>query len=182
MSETNMHRVVGAVCVALLLGFRGDARSEQSQPPTADNKTGLIVPVTASDLLDRVRDGKARVTLINFWATFCLPCVAEFPDLVRLEKAYREKGVRVFFVSVDFETELPAVRRFLRQQGINYPTFLKAQDDDNAFINTLNPEWSGAIPATFVYDARGRLRHFHEGQGDFALFERLVQDVLNNPM
>ena len=73
------------------------------------------------------------------------------------------------------------MRRFLQKQGVTYPTFLKAQDDDNAFITALHPEWSGALPATFIYDARGRLRHFHEGKGDFALFERLVQDVLQHP-
>lgn len=178
-----MRRAIGVIGLALVLGLAGAGRSEQTRPPSArpPRDGAPILPITAAELLERVRDGKARVTVVNLWATFCQPCVEEFPDLVRLEKAYRDKGVRVFFVSVDFDSELPAVRRFLRQQGVDFPTFLKAQDDDTAFINTLHPEWSGALPATFVYDAQGRLRHFHEGKGDFALFERLIQDVLKNP-
>ncbi len=174
-----MRRVIGFIGFALIASTLGNVRSEQA--PRSERGAAPIIPVTAQELLTRVRDGKAQVTVVNLWATFCQPCVEEFPDLVRLEKTYRDKGVRVFFVSVDFDSELPAVRRFLQKQGVTYPTFLKAQDDDNAFITALHPEWSGALPATFIYDARGRLRHFHEGKGDFALFERLVQDVLQHP-
>jgi thiol-disulfide isomerase/thioredoxin len=174
-----MRRAIGLLGLALVVGVVADMRPERASQ--GRRREAPIIPVTAEELLRRVRDGKARVTVVNLWATFCQPCVEEFPDLVRLAKTYRDQGVRVFFVSADFESELPAVRRFLRQQGVNDPTFLKAQDDDNAFITTLHPEWSGALPATFVYDARGRLRYFHEGKGDFALFERMVRDVLRNP-
>ncbi len=179
-----MRYAIGILGMVLIIGLAGRVRPEQMRPSSSRDRRGqaLILPITAAELLERVRDGKARVTVVNLWATFCQPCVEEFPDLVRLERTYRKEGVRVFFVSMDFESDLPAARRFLRQQGIEYPTFWKAQDDDQAFINALNPEWSGALPATFIYDARGRLRHFHEGQGNFALFERLVRDVLNNPM
>jgi len=174
-----MRRVARLLGIVLVVGSATSARLGQT--PRGERQAAPIIPVTAQELLNRVRDGKAQVTVVNLWATFCQPCVEEFPDLVRLERVYRDKGVRVFFVSTDFESELPAVRRFLQRHGVTYPTFLKAQDDDNAFITTLHPEWSGALPATFIYDARGRLRHFHEGKGDFALFERLVQDVLHNP-
>lgn len=172
-------KVINIIGFALVVGLIGSVRAEQ--PSRAQRGTAPIIPVTAQELLNRVRDGKGRVTVVNLWATFCLPCVEEFPDLVRLEKTYGDQGVRVFFVSADFDSELPAVRRFLQKHGVTYPTFLKAQDDDNAFITTLHPDWSGALPATFIYDAQGRLRHFHEGKGDFALFERLVRDVLQNP-
>jgi|FaiFalFF_MnMetaG_3_1042247.scaffolds.fasta_scaffold00130_22 thiol-disulfide isomerase/thioredoxin len=179
-----MRRTTGIIGMVLIIGCAGMVRPEYMQTSSSRDRRGPapILPVTAAELLERVRDGKARVTVVNLWATFCQPCVEEFPDLVRLERAYRKEGVRVFFVSMDFESDLPAARRFLRRQGVEYPTFWKSQDDDQAFITALNPEWSGALPATFVYDARGRLRHFHEGKGDFALFERLVRDVLNNPM
>ncbi len=174
-----MRRAIGLIGFALIVSAIGSVRPEQA--PRSERGAAPIIPVTAHELLNRVRDGKARVTVVNLWATFCQPCVEEFPDLVRLEKAYRDQGVRVFFVSVDFDSELPAVRRFLQRQGVTYPTFLKAQDDDNAFITALHPDWSGALPATFIYDAQGRLRHFHEGKGDFTLFERLVQEVLQHP-
>ncbi|MCS6816948.1 MAG: TlpA family protein disulfide reductase [Blastocatellia bacterium] len=174
-----MRRAINVMGFVLVVGLAGSAWAQQAR--RNERGTAPIIPVTAQELLTRVRDGKARVTVVNLWATFCQPCVEEFPDLVRLEKAYRNQGVRVFFVSADFDSDLPAVRRFLQKHGVTYPTFLKAQDDDNAFITTLHPDWSGALPATFIYDAQGRLRHFHEGKGDFALFERLVQEVLRNP-
>ncbi|MCS7082885.1 MAG: TlpA family protein disulfide reductase [Bacteroidetes bacterium] len=172
------------VLLLLALGWLGCARSA-SESARSENRAQAasieVLPVTAEGILAEVRKPEAAVTLVNLWATWCQPCVEEFPDLVRLARAYRERGLRVMFVSVDFDSELEAVRRFLAEQGVDFPTYIKAQDDDNAFINALNPDWSGAIPATLVFDRQGRLRHFHEGKADYATFERMVQEVLSNP-
>lgn len=105
----------------------------------------------------------ARVVLMNTWATWCVPCREEFPDLMRVHREYRDRGVRLLMVSADFEDELPAARRFLAAQGVDFPTFIK-KDDDMRFINGISPAWSGALPASALYDAAGRQLWFHEGR------------------
>jgi hypothetical protein len=87
--------------------------------------------------------------------------------------------VRVLLVSADFDNRLPAVRRFLARQGVDFPSFLK-EGDDMHFINTLSPQWTGALPATFIYDAEGRLRYFHEGKATFALLEDRLLGILSS--
>src|SRR5262245_33255733 len=77
------------------------------------------VPASATEILAAVRAPGAAGTLVNMWATWCVPCREEFPDLLRLRSAYRERGLRVLLVSGDFDSERPQVEAFLREQGVD---------------------------------------------------------------
>jgi thiol-disulfide isomerase/thioredoxin len=136
-----------------------------------------VTPVTAQELLKIVHDSGAKVVLVNVWATWCGPCREEFPDLVRVARAYRSKGLKVLLVSADMESDLPQVKKFLAGRGVDFPTFLQAQKDQE-FIDAINPHWTGAIPATFIYDGAGKLRDFWEGKASYATFERKVQPLM----
>jgi len=117
-----------------------------------------LIPATAPDILRAVRAANSKVVLVNVWATWCLPCRKEFPDLVRLGKDYASRGLKVVFVSGDFGDARDQVLEFLAAHGVEGRTFLKAGKDE-AFINAFNPDWSGALPATFLYDRTGTLQH-----------------------
>jgi len=80
-------------------------------------------------------------------------------------------------VSGDFDTERAAVNQFLTQQSVDFATYMKS-GDDMKFINTLNPKWSGALPATFVYDGQGHLRDFWEGKASYEKMEERLLRVL----
>jgi thiol-disulfide isomerase/thioredoxin len=134
-----------------------------------------LVAATAADLLTLAQEPGASATLVNVWATWCLPCRKEFPDLLRLERRYRTQGLRVALVSADFDST--EARSFLADQGVDFTTYFKI-GDDMEFINTLSPDWSGALPATFVYDSAGALVSFWEGKADSARFERAVQEAM----
>jgi thiol-disulfide isomerase/thioredoxin len=136
-----------------------------------------VSPVTAEELKQAVSNASAKVVLVNLWATWCGPCREEFPDLLRLEREYRGRGLKVFLVSADFENELPVVKRFLARQGVTFPTYFKAQKDME-FINGLEPRWSGALPATLLYDSTGRLRDFWEGKATYAMFRQKVESIM----
>lgn len=120
---------------------------------------------------------EGRATLVNLWATWCAPCREEFPDIVRLAAAHRDRGLRVLFVSADFDDQAPQVRAFLAQHHAPEPWLLKT-GDDQAFINGIDGRWSGALPATLVLDAQGNVTAFWEGRADYARFEQAVLPLL----
>ncbi len=155
-----------------------------SAPPVAGSGTPapasselVIRPADAAILHAAVREPGAQVTLVNVWATWCGPCREEFPEIVRLERAWRDRGARVMFVSADFDDQLPEVRAFLSKHGVTAPSWIKT-GDDMAFINAMAPRWSGALPATFIYDSRGKLVRFWEGKADYAKFESELRAAL----
>jgi thiol-disulfide isomerase/thioredoxin len=138
-------------------------------------------PVVAGDartILAAVRAPGARATLVNVWATWCQPCRAEFPDLMRIERAYRDRGLRFVLVSADFDSSAP--RAYLAGHGVRFGSWFK-EDDDQRFIDAFSPQWSGALPATFVYDAGGRLVRFWEGRAEYAAFDEAVQLAMAAP-
>lgn len=137
------------------------------------------VPVTVEQLKAEIARPGAGATLVNVWATWCAPCREEFPDLLRLYRTYRNHGLRVVLVSADFEDQAAEARRFLAQQGAGFRTFLKTGDDQR-FIEGLDPRWSGALPATWLYDAQGALRYFHEGRTTFDTLEPMVLAALGD--
>lgn len=140
-----------------------------------------VTPVTGEALTKLIRQAQASVVVVNVWATWCAPCVEEFPQLVRFQKHYRDVGVKFFFVSADIKSNLPAVREFLARQKAQGPAYLKTGPDDE-FVRALSMSWSGAIPAVFVFDSKGILRHFHEGKvGDNQLSDTIL-DVLKGPV
>lgn len=116
-----------------------------------------IVPATAAEVLDAVRSSGAQVAVVNVWATWCIPCREELPDLLRFRRDHRDRGVALVLVSADFPDRIGEAREFLAEQGADFPSFLKS-GPDQAFIDAFDPEWSGALPATFVYDAAGKRR------------------------
>ena len=138
---------------------------------------GLVSPITAAGIQKEVHNSGAKVVLVNIWATWCAPCREEFPGLVRVAQKYRDKGLKVILVSADFDTETDAVKRFLTEQRVDFPTYIKAEKDQS-FVNGLDKRWTGALPATFLYDGTGELQDFWEGKTSFNEFEQKVTSVL----
>jgi len=119
------------------------------------------------------------VVLVNIWATWCMPCREEFPEIVRLYRDYRDRGLDVVFVSGDLEGDTSQVLDFLAEQGVDFTSYLKV-GKDMEFIDTFYPEWSGLLPATFIYDAQRTVQHFWEGEASYEVFESRVLDAFNH--
>lgn len=125
------------------------------------------------DIVDSYRGDKA--VLLNMWASWCGPCVEEFPHIVKLQRKYDQR-LRVIFVSADFERE-PAVD-FLRKQGVDWTTYFKT-GNDQSFIESVSDNWTGAMPFTKIIDKKGNVVASWENKADFDTFNENVKKALN---
>ena len=158
-----------------------DAAAAGSSEVAAANTVAYgppVEPIASAGIHSRVSDG-GGVTVVNLWATWCAPCRAEMPALLSVARAHKADGVRLLLVSVDFDDQLPQVRKFLAGKGVDQTTYFK-NEPDQQFINAVHPQWSGALPATLVYDKKGRLVEFWEGAGDENRFEHAVIAALTS--
>jgi thiol-disulfide isomerase/thioredoxin len=104
----------------------------------------------------RVSDYKGKVVLLNFWATWCPPCRAEMPDLVKLQREYAKQGLQIVGVTYPPET-VKEVQRFVRKLGVNYPIALGTKETKSLFAQTET------LPITVVIDRAGKVRDTIEG-------------------
>jgi thiol-disulfide isomerase/thioredoxin len=118
-------------------------------------------------LFERGPEKDARPLLINFWATWCVPCREEFPDLVRINADYGKRNLDLITISLDepedTKTKVPA---FLREMRAPMPAYLLNVIDPQIVIDMIDPNWRGGLPATFLYDASGKQVFRHTGRFD----------------
>ena len=139
---------LGGVGVGLLL-LAGAASAGAAQ--------AAVTPADAPALKRAIAAQKGHVVLVNFWATWCGPCVAEFPAIVKASRRYKAQGLAVIAVSADSAKDLHTkVEPFLAKQGAAFPSYLEKSADPEDFINALDPTWQGDLPRTFIYDRQGR--------------------------
>jgi thiol-disulfide isomerase/thioredoxin len=165
---------VGALAAVVTLA---PCVSASAAGPTPGSGPTLLA-VTAAEVLQAVRAPGARVVLVNVWASWCLPCREEMPGLLRLRRAYAERGLRLILVSGDFSRDADQAVAFLREQNVDFPSYIK-KGPDTELIDAFDPDWSGALPATFIYDGQGNLRHAIHGQASYEQLEEKVRDVLS---
>jgi thiol-disulfide isomerase/thioredoxin len=89
------------------------------------------------------------VVLLNFWATWCEPCLKEMPMLIRIHAA--EPQVKMIGISVDAIENEGAVKKFIKKHGIIYPIVLRQGKDVHSMMSQIDPDWKEGLPATFIY-------------------------------
>jgi len=101
------------------------------------------------------KDSKTYV--INFWATWCKPCVEELPSFEKLNEAYKSQNVEVLLVSLDFPNQIEErLIPFIEKHKLKSKVILLDDPDQNTWIPKVSEEWSGAIPATLIYNKKSR--------------------------
>lgn len=99
--------------------------------------------------------------VINFWSTWCAPCVKELPYFEALTEKYATQNVKVILVSLDFPKQLETkLKPFLKENNLQSTVLVLTDPDANSWVDKVNPAWSGAIPATIVY--QGTKNKFYE--------------------
>lgn len=130
-------------------------------------------------LTNLISENNGNVFVVNVWATWCVPCVEEMPALVKLTDSYESENVKVIGISIDYPEEIQSkILPFIKKHKINFPIYVNDFKNDEALINFLNKEWSGAIPATFIYDKTGIQKEFLLGKHSFEDFKSAVEKYL----
>ena len=147
--------------------------------PSAPASANINVKAVGEPELKSILDAnQGQVLLVNVWATWCKPCREEFPDLVRLQDFYRGKKVRIITISADYPDEIESkILPFLKKFDINFPVYVQNFSKQEDFINRMNKDWSGALPATFIYDKKGQQQAFFIGKKDFEAFRIEIEKI-----
>jgi len=137
----------------------------------------LAPPFTIKDLNGNplsLSDAKGKVVLLNFWATWCGPCRAEIPDLIELQKEYKDQLEIIGLATQEDDAE--EVRKFVAESGINYRVAMAPDEVTEKFGGIA------ALPTSFVIDPQGRVVQKHVGLNDPSLYELEVRSLLGEPV
>jgi thiol-disulfide isomerase/thioredoxin len=137
-----------------------------------------LIPLDEGGYRTLLDSHRGKVVLVNFWATWCAPCRAEMPQLVKLSESLREKGLVFVTVSADEPEQEQDAGRFLEKVRVPGPSYIKRAKDDDRFISAIDPKWSGALPATFLYDRQGRKARSFFGEVSMKELDAAVRKLL----
>ncbi|HEX8330949.1 MAG TPA: TlpA disulfide reductase family protein [Hymenobacter sp.] len=136
---------------ALLLG----AGLLFAAPSFAQNVAVIKFP----ELQKRLATPNDTTYVVNFWATWCGPCIKELPSFEKLRTANANKKVKVLLVSMDYASQLDKkVKPFVKQRGLKSEVVLLNESDPNSFIDKVDPKWSGSIPFTLIVNNNTKKR------------------------
>ncbi|NUP89970.1 MAG: TlpA family protein disulfide reductase [Candidatus Sumerlaeia bacterium] len=146
-----------ALALVLAAASSGAAAQDAASPE--------LTRLSADGLRAELEARRGQIVVLNMWATWCGPCVEEFPHLVAFGHEATPEAVTVMAISSDYDQDLESqVHPFLREQQPPFPVFLQ-QENDTVFYPAVDPEWRGSYPHTVIYNAQGeiaaRLGQFH---------------------
>ena len=105
--------------------------------------------ININQLNERIKNGKDSTYVVNFWATWCAPCIKELPHFEKLAADHKAEKMAVLLVSLDFKSKLESnVVPFVKRKNLKNEVFLLNESSPQEFIDRIDPSWSGSIPAT----------------------------------
>ncbi|HKQ53005.1 MAG TPA: TlpA disulfide reductase family protein [Pyrinomonadaceae bacterium] len=181
---------VGLLLLLLLAGAACGPAVSRTETPRGKNppSTSLPMPPTApaaaqsftlleGDRSANLSDYLGRVVVLDFWATFCLPCVEEAPHLDALQDRFGPQGLQVIGLNVGGEDDLPEIPKFVERLKLKYALGVPAPEMVNFYMGS-----NSAIPQTIVFDRRGRVvKHFVGYDPNVKQeLERTIEEAMRN--
>jgi thiol-disulfide isomerase/thioredoxin len=153
--------------VSFAVNSFAQTKNPASKPP-AETKQTPANPLKITQIDDaKIKEllkPNGKPLLVNFWATWCVPCREEFPDLVKIDADYRGK-IDFFTVSLDYIEEINRdVPKFLAEMKAEMPAYLLVSEDESTLISTIAKDWSGGLPFTILYNQKGEIVYFRQGK------------------
>lgn len=164
---------VALASLAVGVWFRSPDLPPASPPMAASPSAFETSLVNAAGGKGKLADWKGKVLVVNFWATWCPPCLKEIPEFIRMQSTYGGRGLQFVGVAVD---EIGRVQQFVQAKGVNYPTLvgeLDAMELGKALGNEM-----GALPYTVVFDRQGNIVKAELGGTDMAKLAPVIEPLL----
>ncbi len=174
----SMMRAQMGMAAALFILMAGCGKAPAGNEKAADAKAGIST-MDAAKMGEAIKAAQGTVVVLNLWATWCPPCVAEMPEFARF---YNEtKRADVSFISISANTPdtiAGEIKPFIEKKGIPFPVSVLSNADPETISKATGAEVSGALPLTLVYDRTGKLRNTLEEPITFDSLTALVKPLL----
>jgi thiol-disulfide isomerase/thioredoxin len=142
------------------------------------NKTVSVKAYDYKGLSPFLKQENDSIYVINFWATWCQPCVEELPYFEQINAKYKDKKVKVILVSLDMKRQVESkLLPYISSNKLQSEVLLLSDPDSNSWIPKIDTTWSGAIPATIIYNKNKR--KFYEQSFTFDTLEKEIQLFIN---
>jgi thiol-disulfide isomerase/thioredoxin len=136
-----------------------------------------LTPVSQDAYPKLIAAHKGRVVLVNFWATYCVPCRTEIPEMVKLADRLRARGLDFVSISADEPEQEPQARKFIAGAKIPGPLYIKRAADDDKYAAAIHAKWGGELPAS-IYDRSGRKVGAFIGEVPLKNIEAVIEKFL----
>ena len=162
--EKNYKMKTLGILVILLFGLNQFAAKAQS-----------VTMIISSQILEWKSNTSDTIYVINFFATWCKPCIAEIPEFEKLGLAYQGKKVKIILVSNDFKNQIETkLVPFIKKNIASNQVVFMDENNPNKWINLVDENWSGAIPATLIIRGSSAYSKFYEGEVDYKILNEIV--------
>lgn len=161
--------IFGALMLLIFLTVSCGFLRPHKLPPGTDAADFSLKDLNNKEI--KLSNYRGKVVLLNFWATWCPPCVKEIPDLIKVQQTYKSKGLEIIGVSMDTGSE-DDIKKFVKRFEINYPVVVGDLKIVNDYGNI------SAIPTTFFIDRTGKVQTQVQGGLTTEEIEKIIEDLL----
>ncbi len=145
--------------------------------PAVRAQSSDIKSVEPKDIKDIVAQNKGKVVVLNFFATWCVPCHTEFPDIIKLQNTYKGRGLQVIEVSMNDVTDKDELQKYLSETKPPFTVYIAANTEDQ-FYKDMDSRWDTALPMTMIFDRTGKNVAFYKEARTYDQFDKDVTPLL----
>lgn len=149
------------------------AKAEWAKEPVT------IDTINNKGIAELLKNSSDKLRLINVWATWCGPCVAEFPDFITMNRMYRNRDFEFISISADDPANKDKALKFLQKKEASATNYIYSTDDKYKLIEAIDPKWEGALPYTILVEPGGKVVYAHQGAVDPLELKKLI---VNDPV
>ncbi|MBC7382294.1 MAG: TlpA family protein disulfide reductase [Bacteroidia bacterium] len=143
------------------------------------SKAQNIPRLKTNDLQYWTLQNSDTIFVINFWATWCKPCISELNSFEKINKLYADKKVKVILINNDFKKQYETrLKPFVKEKNIKSSVFFMDESNPNSWIDRVNTDWGGAIPATWIIQKSSNYEKFIEGSVSFEKLKEMIDPLI----
>jgi peroxiredoxin len=134
----------------------------------------LLDTITAEGIKELIKNKSDKLRLINVWATWCGPCVTEFPEFITMNRMYRQRDFEFISISADEPSKKQKALQFLQKQQASNTNYIFNTDDKYKLIEAIDPKWQGALPYTLLVEPNGKIVYAKQGAIDPSALKKTI--------